>query len=510
MPYYIGVANQSDTLSSRLSGAPSGMASNTQQHSSDSRAASADSTVIGDAASGSVAGTAGGAATGAAGSVATGAAHEHVERFAYDANGNRTRKVVRLLTHRSGNARAHASYTHGTARHADASSGASGGGESGSSESGSSSEDGADGDADADSSSSAATDDSTSDTSGDKDQHISNADADDAATDADAQHVQETVDYIYDTDNRLMVVRDHEGLLFAALYDGDNNRVFTASLTTATHEYQLFKRKSPQTSAMGEGLSAFWYALTQQVVQFVSGFTTSAGFSWIATFDAVEQAWHRNIAKDRANREGLVVHPPSADNLPGEQPVEYASQVQGPLIPYTTKSDTYHYFEVRNYVNDTNREFAQTLQTTDLQRDTRTSYVYAGDQRISYEDEQSADTYQYLTDIRGSVTGLTHHGQLVASSQYMPFGSSDSSMDSAGAHSVRNAHTSFAYAGEARDSTGLDYLRARYYDSEVGRFISEDSIQGAVDDAASWNRYAYVNNNPMNILISLLLPIGYP
>ncbi|HEM2759745.1 TPA: hypothetical protein U0600_002283, partial [Streptococcus suis] len=35
------------------------------------------------------------------------------------------------------------------------------------------------------------------------------------------------LDYIYDTENRLLAVKDKEGLLFAALYDGDDNRVFT-------------------------------------------------------------------------------------------------------------------------------------------------------------------------------------------------------------------------------------------------------------------------------------------
>ena len=423
-------------------------------------------------------------------------------RYSYDANGNRTKKVVRSLTGRSGNSRAHATRSQHTADHSDGDAG----GEQSSSDS----------DGEADSSSDTANSDASDDDA--HSDHADDTEVNDAhASDApDAQHVEETVDYIYDTDNRLMAVRDHEGLLFAALYDGEDNRVFTASRTTATREYQLFTRKSPQTSAMGEGLSAFWYAFTQQVIQFASGFTTSAGFAWIDTFDAVAQAWHRHIAKDRASREGLVVHPPSADNLPGEQPVEYASQVQGPLIPYTTKTDTYHYFAVRNYVNDTNREFAQVLQTTDAQHDTRTSYVYGGEQRLAYYDEQSANPYQYLGDIRGSVTALMHDGQAVAMQHYLPYGQIDTPSDlmrtsDNGAHAppsnsatntstvgVRNAQSAFAYTGEARDVTGLDYLRARYYDSEAGSFISEDSIQGNLTDAASWNRYAYVQNNPLN------------
>ena len=40
--------------------------------------------------------------------------------------------------------------------------------------------------------------------------------------------------------------------------------------------------------------------------------------------------------------------------------------------------------------------------------------------------------------------------------------------------------------------TGLYYLTTRYYDPEVGRFISAD-----VQVAYGYNRYAYCNNNPV-------------
>ena len=52
---------------------------------------------------------------------------------------------------------------------------------------------------------------------------------------------------------------------------------------------------------------------------------------------------------------------------------------------------------------------------------------------------------------------------------------------------------SIKYAGEYfDDETGLIYLRNRYYDPSVGRFISEDPIR----DGANW--YVYANNNPVN------------
>ena len=56
----------------------------------------------------------------------------------------------------------------------------------------------------------------------------------------------------------------------------------------------------------------------------------------------------------------------------------------------------------------------------------------------------------------------------------------------------------FAYNGEARDDTGLDYLRARYYDSQGGTFLTEDSYPGEDTDPLSQNLYSYVQNNPVN------------
>ncbi len=88
------------------------------------------------------------------------------------------------------------------------------------------------------------------------------------------------------------------------------------------------------------------------------------------------------------------------------------------------------------------------------------------------------------------MTGLTKDGQAVASSSYNLYGSTKDSTDETG--------NPYAYNGEARDGTGLDYLRARYYDSQAGTFLTEDSYQGELDDPLSQNRYSYVHNNPVN------------
>jgi RHS repeat-associated protein len=55
----------------------------------------------------------------------------------------------------------------------------------------------------------------------------------------------------------------------------------------------------------------------------------------------------------------------------------------------------------------------------------------------------------------------------------------------------------YGYTGREQDAeTGLDYYRARYYDSGVGRFISEDPTGFEAEDT---NLYRYVGNNSVNL-----------
>jgi RHS repeat-associated protein len=54
--------------------------------------------------------------------------------------------------------------------------------------------------------------------------------------------------------------------------------------------------------------------------------------------------------------------------------------------------------------------------------------------------------------------------------------------------------------GKERDQeTGLDYFGARYMSSAQGRFISPDPLlnSGHPNNPQSWNRYVYVENNPL-------------
>ncbi|HDD24953.1 MAG TPA: RHS repeat-associated core domain-containing protein, partial [Chloroflexi bacterium] len=51
--------------------------------------------------------------------------------------------------------------------------------------------------------------------------------------------------------------------------------------------------------------------------------------------------------------------------------------------------------------------------------------------------------------------------------------------------------------GEAQDTTGLLYLRARYYDPTTGRFLTRDPVPCVATLPQTLNPYAYALNNPV-------------
>ena len=97
----------------------------------------------------------------------------------------------------------------------------------------------------------------------------------------------------------------------------------------------------------------------------------------------------------------------------------------------------------------------------------------------------------FLYNGHGDVIQLTDTaGDLVKSYDYDAFGN-EKAPDP-------NDTNLFRYCGEYFDKeTGTIYLRARYYDPEIGRFITEDSVWGKDADPLSLNFYTYCGNDPI-------------
>jgi len=112
------------------------------------------------------------------------------------------------------------------------------------------------------------------------------------------------------------------------------------------------------------------------------------------------------------------------------------------------------------------------------------TYVY-GLGMIYWVDGSGNVTYR-LTDGLGSTVALANSSGVVTDSYtYDVFGAVKT-------HSGSNA-TEFTFTGEQNDPNGLEYLRARYYDSATGRFLGRDPLPCGP-------KYTYGGNNPANMM----------
>jgi RHS repeat-associated protein len=118
-------------------------------------------------------------------------------------------------------------------------------------------------------------------------------------------------------------------------------------------------------------------------------------------------------------------------------------------------------------------------------------YLYGHD-LISVSDSQNKKFY-YHTDGLGSTTAITSStGAVKKTYQYDVFGAIRAQ--------TGTQPNEFTFTGEQVDSSGLEYLRARYYDNATGRFLSQDPLAGTANAPQSLNRYPYVRNNPVNLV----------
>ena len=102
----------------------------------------------------------------------------------------------------------------------------------------------------------------------------------------------------------------------------------------------------------------------------------------------------------------------------------------------------------------------------------------------------SSGMQYYLGDALGSVRQICDEmGELLLTQSFDPYGGI---LEQEG-----STQSIFGYTGEQTDSSGLVYLRARYYSTEQGRFITEDPYPGIASLPSSQYPYSYALNNPI-------------
>ena len=153
-----------------------------------------------------------------------------------------------------------------------------------------------------------------------------------------------------------------------------------------------------------------------------------------------------------------------------------------------------------------------------------TEFIYNGDQLVGQKTPDGSEDlvflyddagsyigfvyrnaeYYYMKNVQGDIIGIVDSaGSILAIYVYNPWGRlvtidrvtgssySDNGSSIGSINPIR--YRGYYYDKETR----LYYLNSRYYDPEVGRFISSDSVIGVNADMATYNLYAYCGNNPI-------------
>jgi RHS repeat-associated protein len=117
-------------------------------------------------------------------------------------------------------------------------------------------------------------------------------------------------------------------------------------------------------------------------------------------------------------------------------------------------------------------------------------YVYSGDRMIAKV--ESGATQYFLTDRLSTRVIMDASGNVMGRQGHLPFG------EELGASGTSEKHRFTSYDRDS--SSGLDYAVNRYSNSALGRFYSSDPYRTsrALKIPQSWNRYTYVNNDPIN------------
>ena len=351
--------------------------------------------------------------------------------------------------------------------------------------------------------------------------------------------------YTYNIENRLTAVHEGGNLLMAASYDGDGNRIFQLSRQiticqvegsipqsdfgtidggktdisvgqdadindipetdsaenekinledTSGEESEVVKTWYEKVYADPED-SIFWYGFGQCSVQLFGGANGALSVdssnelceNWNYITDQYELILHSEVQyseKDVKAMSNAGISEEEIQRITGE------SSDSSVIIPSVSGEVTRVDYELTYYVNNINTANAQVLMTYGSNDSIESIYTY-GNERLTEDVISSGVENEYVYDGRGSVVQTMSNANIQSSFKYDPFGKIIEGVD--------DNFIGFAYNGEeSNEVTGLQYLRARYYDTDLGSFITVDSYLGSLTDVISQNRYTYANNNPVN------------
>ncbi len=292
--------------------------------------------------------------------------------------------------------------------------------------------------------------------------------------------------YTYKRNGLLDTTTQANGMLWRHGYEGWNRTGLTQSKSNGTMVNAFgytYDNNRNQTSKTENGTS---YAFSYDKLDRIS---TSSQLSEAYTYDArgnrltlqsdrMLNLTAGNYAYDNRNRLTTV-------QLENGTQVAYRYNGDGLLYERTEQGTT-----IRYYYDGVNMIAEGTVTPTGVNFKAR----YVRGQGLAYRMDAGGNKHYYLQNGHGDIVGLADSaGNVVNRYSYDIWGNPLTESE--------QVEQPFRYSGEYWDaSTGLQYLRARWYDPSVGRFMNEDTYEGDITNPLTLNLYTYVGNNPLKYI----------
>ena len=322
--------------------------------------------------------------------------------------------------------------------------------------------------------------------------------------------------YTYDVNNRVIGVTKPDGSTTTTAYDNKQRVVSSVErkadntvISGFSYIYDTLGRISEETHLdKNEKLCYTYDVLNRVTARTVKNATTdevisTESFTYDAAGNITGGSANTTFVYDTNNR--LVTYNGSAvsydldGNMLSNGSLSCTYDSANRLISAGGNTYTYnaedvriknvHYGVEEQYTYHTNCKLSKMLMRT--VGTTVTKYVY-GLGLISEETNNTVKVYHF--DYRGSTVAVTDStGTIMDTFEYDTYGKI-----------IGRTGTSdiiFCYNGRlgvVTDNNNLIYMRARYYSSEMRRFVNADILHGKISDSTSLNRYAYVNGNPVS------------
>ena len=325
----------------------------------------------------------------------------------------------------------------------------------------------------------------------------------------------EIVRYTYYKNGLLHTVTDASGNVTSYEYDARGNLTHTIR-PNGTEEictYNIAGLLTEQKEVKGEEvLSHYLYTYDGY-----GNITTMEGTETTDTEEGIHRLLSASMTYDADNRlltyngetirydgDGNMVYGP-VDGVMSELHYDCRNRLTGAGgVTYTydaenirIKAETADYTEV--YVTDTvsaslSRVLTMTVyeKTEGVTEPTGITTTYLYGQGLISETTEGTCLYHHYNNL-GSTMKLTDaEGNVVASYTYGTYGELLSGDDSL-THFLYNGR-----CGVSTDTNGLYYMRKRYYNPEIKRFVNQDILTGSLSNSQSLNQYSYVQGNPVS------------